>query len=477
MKPIYVLATYLALAVLATPIEAGPFVFILHAGLVLGVALSIGITPPSENQEVTRKHSIVLGIIALFAAVRLMPIMIWGAAGMGADTGAYYRNFNACFASFAACVHEPIALFAYPLYALGIKTEITIIITHIAASGLLMAGVWRIASGLWGVRAGLWSIAVYALSLSQFLFYWSFFLKMEVAIALSLFALDAYQRNQKRVIAYATLTGIFHPIPAAVLTAALLIQAGIKKEKRALYVALLAIGGCAIIKWNAIAEYIRYFILYISHDYSANQIDFFAGHFIGLPFYHTALMPFYLSFGLMGIAWSLREKNMKPVVWYGFISLFAVALNIVFHNRFIAIFDTICIVFSGRALLVFAEQQRTKAQKTIFFAGITAIATYTLFQSIRIEPIAEISETKELMALQNKFPGMPLFLNNTAYRQFAEGYSGHPVILAPFDAEPWKLLEIPSLIYNSSRSTPWHPEKNISVTEVSPHIFIYKTQL
>ncbi len=470
----YVLATYLALVLLATPLHATVPVFLLYVSFSAAVLWTIGAQPGKTDMDRIRLRVIAVPA-ALFTAMRLIPFVRWGWPALGADMGAYYRNFNACFASLAACRGEPVALLGYLPYAAGLGTQTILIAIHFAASIALMAGVWRIAKNEWGDRAAFWSIAIFAVSLPQFLFYWSFFLKMEIAIALSLFALHAYSRKQGRAGVFAALAGIVHPLTLVPLASAF-IAGGITNGTKRYSLAVAAAGTAAVaaFKWNALHGYADYLFSYARRTYDAAETLFLAGHFVEFSFYHDALMLFYLPFALLAATWCIRRGKPPVIVWYALANLTLVSVNAVFHNRFVVMFDISCVILAGYALAEFARKIDARPLKAAAALLITLVAGYSLYESVRMEPLVDAAEFRELTALRGKYAGMPVFVGSATYRGFVAGYTGHPVILAPFNNAPWETLGIPSLVYNARRSTPINPEKDKHFMRISERIFEYR---
>ena len=470
----HVLATYLALILLATPLHATIWTFLLYATFSAAVIWIIGTRRIAINTD-SPNRSYFAGVIALFTAMRIIPFMRWGSSALGADMGAYYRNFNACFASFAECLKEPIAAIGYMPYAIGLGTQTILITFHLAASAAIAIGVYRITKSEWGGKAAFWSVAIYALSLPQFLFYWSFFLKMEIALAASLFSIHAYTQRQKKAGIYAALAGIIHPLTIVPL-AATFVTTGIANDtkKYSYIVAATGILAMAATKWNAIFVYLEYALSYARGTYAFTEQSFLAGHFVGFSFYQNSLMLFYVPFALLAIAWLIRHKKLPAIGWYALINLILISINAVFHNRFIVLFDISCIILAGYMIAVFTERLRTPPLKKALVILIILIAGYPLYESARMEPLVNATELKELVTLQGKYGGMPIFINNATYHQLVLGYTKHPTILSPFNEEPWQSLGIPSLIYNARRSTPANPGDDSHFTRVSERIFKYE---
>lgn len=469
----YVLATYLALAILATPLHATIPIFLLYAGLAMAVIVTLGTKPPEISAKISNAYILIIPAV-FFALMRAIPFMGWGSSALGADMGAYYKNFNACFASLAACLKEPVALLGYPPYAMGIGTQVILIAIHFIAGVALFAGVYRLAKKEWGVEAALWSASIYALSVPQFLFYWSFFLKMEIAAALSLFALHAHAENRWRAALYATLAGSIHPLPFMPLAAALLITGMLGKEK--IYsLATVAISTtivCAV-KWSELAGYYGYIASYAHGTHTSGTESLLAGHFVGFSFYHDALMLFYIPFALITLAWGIAARKVPAIGWYALVNLGLISINAAFHNRFIILFDISCAVLAGYALSHFAKRYETSLGRIALSAAVALIAINALARSARMEPLVNKEEFKELLALDSKYSGLPIFINNATYRQFVTGYTAHPVIHAPFNDEPWKALGAPSLIYNARRSTPINPRGNPHFISISERVLKY----
>lgn len=470
----YVLATYLALVLLATPLHATVPIFLLYALLAAGIFIALGAGPEKTGEDKTA-ISVILIPLALLAVTRLMPFALHGQSALGADAGAYYGTWNACFASIASCGNNILALAAYPLHAAGIGTQAILIAFHLLATAAIGIGAYMLAKDRFGARAAFSSLMAYALSLPQFLFYWSFFLKMEIGIALSLFALRAYGAERKRGFVYGALAGIIHPLTAVPL-AMTLVAAGIadKKKTYALTAAALSLVAMAAFHARELISYGTYAANYAQGTYAPAASALLAGHFVGFSFYHNALMLFYVPFALLAITWYVKRGMLPAIGWYALTNLALVSVNAVFHNRFIVMFDIGCIILAGHALAAFESRQQTPLKKYAFFLIIAVLAGYSLYQSARMEPLVNRAEFAELIALQGKYADMPVFVNSSTYVQFVTGYAGHPAIFNSFNEEPWKSLTTPSLVYNARRSTPINPENDPHFTPVSERVFEYR---
>lgn len=469
----YVLATYLALVLLATPLHATVPIFLLYALLAAGIFIALGAEPQKTDEGKTAISVISIPII-LLAVTRLIPFARHGQPALGADMGAYYGTWNACFASIASCGNNILALAAYPLHAAGIGTQAILIMFHLLATAAIGIGAYMLAKDRFGARAALWSLMAYALSLPQFLFYWSFFLKMEIGIALSLFALRAYGAERKRGFIYGALAGIIHPLTAVPLTITL-IAAGIadKKKTYAFTAAALSLVAMAAFHARELIGYGAYAANYAQGTYAPAASALLAGHFVGFSFYHNALMLFYVPFALLAIAWCVKRGMLPVIGWYAIANLALVSVNAVFHNRFIVMFDMGCVILAGYALAAFENRQNNALKKSCFFIIIALLGWYSLHQSARMEPLVNREEFAELIALQGKYADMPVFVNSGTYVQFVTGYAEHPAIFASFNDEPWKSISMPSLVYNARRSTPVNPENDPRFSRISERILEY----
>lgn len=475
----YFLALYLALVLLATPLNATLPIFILYAAFACAVGWMLGMRSQTMNMsaaagEKPREKAFLAITIGIFALTRFMPFMRWGWSALGADMGAYYGNWNECFASLAACANAPLALTGYPFHALGFGTQTILIAFHIAASAGIGTAAYLIARDRFGKHAGMASAFAYAVSLPQFLFYWSFFLKMEIAVMLSLFAIHAYAKNPKRAGICAALAGIVHPLTLLPLIGAFMASGIANNKKRHGFI----ITGAAILVTLAfhtrdLVGYAAYIATYVKGTYGPVQAELFTGHFVGFSFYHNALMLFYVPFALIAIVWCVAEKKIPLIAWYALVNLFLVSTNALFHNRFIVMFDVGSIVLAGTTLSAFALRQKTHAWKRAVLLLMAMLAGYASIQSARMEPLVNRAEFNELLALRGTNGNMPIFANNTVYRQFIAGYTGHPVLLTPFGEEPWKKLPAPSLIYNARRATPFVPADDARFSRVSEHFLKY----
>ena len=469
----YVLATYLALVLLATPLHATLPIFFLYAMLAWGVFITLGSSVPKIAEEKLVMPQIFIPI-TIFLGTRLIPFFQHGTSALGADMGAYYGAWNTCFAAIISCVNNPLVLAGFPFHAIGVGTQTLLIIFHLFATCAIGWGIYIVAKDRFGTRAAFWSLMTYALSLPQFLFYWSFFLKMEIGIAFSLFTFHAYETSRKRGFLYAALAGIIHPLTAVPL-ALTLVAAGIASNKKtyAVQAAVFSLLAMATFHAKEIASYAGYAWNYAQNTYAPPQAGLLTGHFVGFSFYHDALILFYVPFALLVIAWCAWKKAMPAVGWYALVNLALVSVNAVFHNRFIVLFDISCVILAGYAIAAFESNQKTIFKKIFLILIIIFLAFYSLYQSARMEPLVNRKEFAELTALQRTYENLPIFINNAMYRQFVAGYTGHPVIFSSFNDEPWKFFEMPSLVYNARRSTPINPENDQHFTRVSERILKY----
>jgi hypothetical protein len=248
-----------------------------------------------------------------------------------------------------------------------------------------------------------------------------------------------------------------------------LIVTGITDNKKmyAFKAAVVSVLATAAFHAKEIIGYMTYATQYAQGTYTPAQAGLLAGHFIGFSFYHNALMLFYVPFALLTITWCVGKKAIPAIGWYALVNLALI------HNRFIIMFDISCIILAGYTLSLFEDRQKTTLKKIILIFIIILLVGYSLYQSVRMEPLVNREEFAELTTLQGKYEDLPLFINNAMYRQFVAGYTKHAVIFSSFTDEPWKTLPTPSLIYNARRSTPINPENDMHFTRLSKRIIKY----
>lgn len=469
---------YLALVALATPFE-GPIRTMIGFWMIAGAVwwiIGTKIEEEKNGKEAAPKWALAISMLAI-AASRTAPLIRWGWHGLGADSGAYRMNFGKCLETIRACAESPVSLMAYPLRAANIPRDMFVPIIGIGVQAFLVYGIYIAAKEMFGKRAALWSIAIFALSIPQFIVYWSLFLNMEVAIALSLLAMVAYQRRSFWVLPGAAAAGIFHFVAFVPLAIAFLAMVVADKGKRKYAAMNLTLSGVIVAAFHTprITGYAENAAGYALGAKGYGQELFLTGHFMPLAAYHGNLLPFYLPLGLMGIAWMIKRKRAEIFAGYALVAMMLIATRGIFHNRFIILLDIACIIFAGWGIdRIWEKTRKTKINgAAIGMIGLLAIGNMA-YQSIRMEPLVDHVEFAEIRAIEGQFASVPIFVNDPVYRQFIEGYSGHPTIAAEFSREPWRLLGKPSLIYNARRSTPFDPSTDPRAKQVSPHFWRYE---
>lgn len=467
---------YLALVALATPFEA-------PTGTIIGFwALAVAAwwmlegrkdTPDTE----TIPKGVIIVPIALIAATRSAPLMKWGWQGLGADSAAYRMNFGKCLETISSCAESPVSLTTYALRAIGIPHDLFAPTIALGAQALLITAIYFTAKEIFGKKAAFWSTAIFAMSVPQFVVYWSLFLNMEIAIALSLFGIIAYGRKSYWAIVMASAAGIFHFVAFVPLAGALIAMVVADKEKRRYAGTVLIASSLIAMAYQAphIGGYAESAAGYALGALGNGKELFLAGHFVPLSVYHGALMIFYLPLGLIGIVRTIRKKRPEILTAYALMTLALVATRGIFHNRFIILFDIACIIFTGYGMeRLWASMPKTKVNGMIAGMAALLLALNIGNQSMRMEPLVDRAEFAEIRALEGQFAGMTIFVNDPVYRQFVEGYSGHPVIAGEFSREPWRLLDKPSLIYNARRSTPFNPGLDPRAERISNRFWKYE---
>lgn len=467
---------YLALVALATPFEAPTETVIGFWVLTVATWWILEGKKDEPKRGIVPKEAVVVPI-AIIAASRSAPLMKWGWQGLGADSAAYRMNFGKCLETIASCAESPVSLTTYALRAIGIPHDLFAPTIALGVQALLVTAIYCTAKEIFGKGAAFWSTAIFALSVPQFVVYWSLFLNMEVAIALSLFAIIAYEKKSYWAIVMASAAGIFHFVAFVPLAAALIAMVVADKEKRRYAGTVLLASFAIVTAYQAphISGYAESAAGYALGALSNGKELFLAGHFVPLSVYHGALMTFYVPLGLIGIVWTIRKKRPEALTAYALMTLALVATRGIFHNRFIILFDIACIIFAGFGMeRLWTSTPKTKANGMIASAVALLLALNIGSQSMRMEPLVGRTEFAEIRALEGQFAGMPIFVNDPVYRQFVEGYSGHPVIAGEFSREPWRLLGKPSLIYNARRSTPFDPDLDPRAERISNRFWKYE---
>lgn len=411
-----------------------------------------------------------LPALGIWAVSRIMPLARFGLTGIGADIAAYHTNFERCFADFFSCAATPVALLAYLLHAAGIETDATVVGLSIAANAFLGWAIWLAAKHYFSPRAALWSAGIFALSMPQFVAWWSVFVNMEIALALALVAMVAYERRSKWSAAAAAIAGIVHPVTLAplALAAAGMAISDRGRRRHALTLLVTAIAGTAAYRFPELRGYAENAAAYATGSYGTDRQLLFAGHFLNFSLYHDALMLFYIPFALMTIARSLSGGTAAFPALYATIALAMVMLHALFYNRFIIAFDVMAIAMAGQSAELFARRAASGAMGKALLIGTCAIlGGYLLWQSVRMEPLMNRQEFEEIRSFSDRYPGLTIFVNDPTYRQFVEGYSGHETIAAPFAREPWRMRRMPALIYNARRSTPFLPRNDAHAEKIS----------
>ncbi len=472
---------YLALVALATPLSAGV------TGTLAYLALALALIPLASGAGYGEKENgwgiarwAPFAAIGIFAISRTLPLIRWGTSGLGADIAVYHISFERCFAVWSACAAYPIAALVKPFFILGVPTDTILIGLLIMANTALGFAIFKAANAYFGKEAAAWSALIFAASLPQFLAYWSFFLSMQIALALGFFGLVLWRRRSRWAAPIFLAQGIIHfitfiPFALALALGAIFGRTEGRKKELVYTLHALGVASLGILLYHAqnLGEFAGAAQKYATGAYGVESAVLLAGHFVTLDFYHNALMLFYLPFALAVCARAIGSRARLLAALAMIVPLMLAVSGIIFHNRFLIVFDAMAIMMAGEGMRRFLASG-SAMMKTLILCAFALIYAYSLRESWRMEPLVNAAEFAEIKALRDipETENLPIFVNNPLYLQFIAGYSGKEVLSVAFSKLPWKETD-GALIYNAGRSAPFEAGNSPHYEQISENILRY----
>jgi hypothetical protein len=352
--------------------------------------------------------------------------------------------------------------------------QAALFILHAAGTAAAAYGIWLLARRMWGEGAAAMALALAAVSLTQFLAYWSLFIKMTLSLAAAIFALYFAEKGLRlRAGIMAGAAAALHPVAALPLIGAFIARGAETRNTGPLIIAGLgaAIGG--LFHAQSLYGYGSSLIAYATGDIRGKEA-LFAGHFFPLEAYHALLFIFYVPLGLIMLARALSRRR-ETLAWYAAIALGLMALHAPFHNRYLILFDAAMILYAAQPLWNLAARACKSAAGCAAMCAIIGLTGYqAMRESARIEPLLTTQEFGELRQAANLYPGLPIALQEPIYRQMVEGYTKHAVIIMETSSAALEKSPIPLLVYNARRRAGEPITESPRIRKLTERFFIYQ---
>lgn len=395
-------------------------------------------------------------LVPLFILVftRVIPFLQWGEAPLGYDTGIYLKQFEDYYQSLVSSgsldsqVFSPASFFASLLMFFGWQPPWLLSVFYIFLSVSVGLGVYIVTyEYTQSFRSAFFSFFLFSISYTQFLAFWWFYWRMMLAMSFTLVALYLLKRGSWLIIPVAGLVGAFHPLSFLPLGLALFFNFIIAGGNRR-YLFLSGLGIILVafsVNWRELVGYLplytkQYGFIQGVPAYKAQELT---GQFITFDHYLTFSF-MYLPFIILGVLSFLRRRVFHVLFLYFLIALSIVLLHLVFHNRFIILFDFVAVIFAGVAMSDFVKWflhiPYGRVALFLFFLGIIF---FSFFQSYTAKPMITSRELSEIKSLDTIAEDDAYVMAlSSYYSPWLYGYS-HRRTIAPgyFDHNKWSLEE------------------------------------
>lgn len=317
-----------------------------------------------ESPISKRRLFFLIFIFALILAARLWPLLKFGEAGLGYDTGFYRRNLEVESQSF---LKPPTALLENDalgarialslLDRLGLDTNIALFGSYLIFSLLLGWAIYLLAAKIFeNKKSGFFALFFFALSPVQWLAYTFMFYKQFLAVWLLFLAFyflekKSYYFSLPLIFSFAShRTTAFLAIPAVAFWG--LTQ--IIKTRKFLFaaIAFLAIAVVVTVNWPMIVNLYQTAINGLG---AADHFHLKTGLFIDLVRYWSLAL-YYLLPAIFGL-WLMIKKRQFNAFFFFFVTCLALVLTkFYFYQRIIAYLDLSVIILAGGGLAFLYEK-------------------------------------------------------------------------------------------------------------------------
>jgi len=337
---------------------------------------------------------------SILIGTRLLPFFRWPVMPLGADYATYEKSFLICSQNQSWCPGNILTLVNHLFYSAGWSINYLVPLLYIFLNVFVALALYIVVKEEFNKEAAFFSLIIFSISSSQFLFYWSFYWKMMLALSFALIALYLLRKKSWLVIPIVALIAPIHPAVYAVFVLIILLYWFFNKKKRFVLWSILAIVFLSLaIYGKELLDLINLFFknsltIFYSNQPSADL----SGHFINFKLYRSLIL-IYLPFIVLGFIESIRKKKSLSILLL-IVTFLLVISHFYFYNRFIILFDIAAIMIAGPILARFFNQLRPSLTgKTLLIVLLITSTYFAFYQSWLAEPL--ITTREELVEIKS----------------------------------------------------------------------------
>ncbi|MCX6733872.1 MAG: hypothetical protein NTX63_03585 [Candidatus Peregrinibacteria bacterium] len=404
-----------------------------------------------------RGFAILFAFLLLFLAiVRSVPYFLHGPFGFGYDTGIYKKSFED-IKNFSDIFRSQVYLFpsflAYLMNVLHIPMGFLLYGVHIFMSIFIAIPLYLLTKQYFGRHAGVLAVALFTVSYVQVFASEFYLFKAVMGAVFMLYAFLYFTRKSNLFYLFAGLLALTQ-LPQLVLLVFGIAVASLVDWKKNLKFNLIGF-------WVVICALLLIFVLapqQITEGWDvvmarlSGKISFDA-HQAGLfmPFREFFVREFLLViFGVLGVAFSVRRKEVLPLIAALIFVSSVVIGKVFFENRFVMEMELLLTPFAAFMIVkTFGKIFVRKYMKIVSVILIVFfVSIYTLFYVSTTYPALTRNEVTAVKILQDKHDIPYVFVTNTTYAPWMYGFSGKEVLAPGIFNSVWNFGEF--LAYQQS---------------------------
>lgn len=390
--------------------------------------------------EQPRGAALVVAIFLLYALSRLWPVLVFGDAAFGYDTGIYRRI---SIDSWNQLGDSTVPAFAFSsfsnlFFTLGNHVDDIIVGAYIVVALLVAIALYAVVLVHTNKRAAFFSLLLFTLSLVQWEFYTWYYFRNILALFFMLTAwLLLYYRSPLIILPLATL-GAIHPISLVPFGLMLMVLCVMENKDRRYLLAtgIMALTVIMLLNWKELQNYLSIIFQKGSTVRSLSSFDVneLTGQFMnGRMFLWASYL--YLPLGVAGLV-AMRRRWTSLTIFAG-INTLLIVVGVLFYRRFFVLLDVTLIIGTG---VIFSDLwQRFHAQRLakVGFALYGVMLLSTWGRSIATTtPIISPQEILDIQSIGARVPpGKSIMVLSSSVAPWVYGFTSQPIIAPGLFAE------------------------------------------
>jgi len=317
------------------------------------------------------------------------------------------------------------------LYLIGLNISQILFLFFFLLNLFFGLGIYLVTKRFFNKKAALFSFFLFAISITQFKTYWFLYYKQILATFLLLTALWLLKKKSYLAVFVGGFIGIVHPIPFFVFGLILFFHFLFNKEKKYHFIVGVLILLISLPFYFLFIPQVFFVILKKLNPIGKAIV--YGGRFFDFKDYIRASI-FYFPFALLGFIYLIKKRRFNYFFFWFLLSFLIIYFGIIFHNRFIPIFDIVAIILGGvginEILKRIPKDYYLWARIGIFFLFSAMI--FFLFQNvINTQPLITKKELSEIQKI-DKITEKDSFVVSSIshYSPWLYGYT-HRKIIAP----------------------------------------------